>query len=161
MKLIDNYLLQKMCAEAACSDRKRTHLNFHATSEDSVQRLLIALQPETYIAPHRHLQAWKWELLVVLQGAVRIQIFDDDAYIIKNIDLQPGNACMGLELPALSWHSLVCTRSGTVIMEIKPGPYDQKSAAEFASWAPNEGDAACHSFQQWALIAQQGEKWVG
>jgi hypothetical protein len=53
-------------------------LNVHPTLEDPVQRLFIALEPGTYIRPHRHPEPDKWELFVLINGAVDALLLDDD-----------------------------------------------------------------------------------
>jgi cupin fold WbuC family metalloprotein len=42
----------ELLREAAKSTRRRSHLLLHADQQDQVQRLLIALHPDSYIRPH-------------------------------------------------------------------------------------------------------------
>ncbi|HIC0138358.1 TPA: WbuC family cupin fold metalloprotein, partial [Enterobacter hormaechei] len=46
--------LRKQSAQAANSPRLRAHHNFHPELSDPVQRLAIAMEPGTYVRPHRH-----------------------------------------------------------------------------------------------------------
>ncbi len=48
------------------SPRLRAHRNFHPELTDPVQRLAIAMEPGTYIRPHRHPHTF--ELLLALSG---------------------------------------------------------------------------------------------
>ncbi|HHS84277.1 MAG TPA: cupin fold metalloprotein, WbuC family, partial [Gammaproteobacteria bacterium] len=68
MKHIDEKVLQELQKRAADSARKRTNLNLHQTLEDPVQRFLNAIEPGSYVRPHRHNTPLRWELFVALSG---------------------------------------------------------------------------------------------
>jgi hypothetical protein len=76
--LIDDALLDAVCAEAAASPRRRKNRNFHPRDDHPGHRLLNAMQPDSYIPPHRHLDPNKDETFVVLRGSIGVVIFDDD-----------------------------------------------------------------------------------
>ena len=63
MKIIDNGLLDEVSRQAAESPRLRMNYNFHDTLEANAQRLLNALEPGTYLSPHRHKNPDKEEYL--------------------------------------------------------------------------------------------------
>jgi hypothetical protein len=44
-----------------------------------------------------------------------------------------------VQIAAGAWHGLFVRDNGTLLFEVKPGPYRPN---EFADWAPPEGDAA-------------------
>lgn len=54
MKQITLSDMQQQSEAAATSPRLRAHRNFHPELSDPVQRLAIAMEPGTYIRPHRH-----------------------------------------------------------------------------------------------------------
>ena len=56
--LIDNALLDEVCAEAAASPRRRKNRNLHPADDHPAHRLLNAMQPDSYIPPHRHLDPY-------------------------------------------------------------------------------------------------------
>lgn len=64
IKIADLKFLQKLSKEANVSPRKRKNYNFHETPEDSIQRMLNALHPDTYIRPHKHENPDKREVFV-------------------------------------------------------------------------------------------------
>ena len=68
MKQISRGQLDRLTRDAAASPRGRMNLNLHAELSDPIQRLAIAMQPETYIRPHRHLDPPKLETLSVIRG---------------------------------------------------------------------------------------------
>jgi len=42
---------------------------------------------------------------------------------------------------------------------VKEGPYDPATAADFAAWAPAEGDAGVDVFRRWLHSAQAGDRF--
>ena len=76
-KHIDNALLDSLVAKAKESPRKRAHHNLHPELSDPVQRLCIAMEPETYVRPHRHSDPETWEVLMILRGSLALNIFDE------------------------------------------------------------------------------------
>ena len=44
--------------------------NFHERLDDPVNRLLNALEPGTYLRPHRHLNPKKDEIFLLLRGRI-------------------------------------------------------------------------------------------
>ncbi len=144
MKTFGNTLFAKLAAAAAASPRKRKNHNVHSSSSETVQRFFNAIQPGSYIRPHRHVS--NWEFVLVVKGSVDLIRFDAAGGIINRTSLGPDKGETGYELEPGAWHSWVCTEADTVTLEIKPGPYDPTSAAEFAAWAPAEGDGGVPAF---------------
>ena len=58
--------LDDLCKAARNSERRRAHLLLHSGHQDQVQRLVIAVEPGTYVRPHKHSE--QWEMLVLLSG---------------------------------------------------------------------------------------------
>ena len=67
MKLISEELLDSVSHEARESSRLRMNYNFHESLDSPIHRLLNALEPGTYLPPHRHTD--KEETYVVLRGS--------------------------------------------------------------------------------------------
>jgi cupin fold WbuC family metalloprotein len=140
--------LQQLSGAAQQSDRRRAHLNTHASTAADVQRLFISTEPDTYIRPHRHPQAHKWEFLVILDGVLDLLLFDDEGRIAQRSTLAPWGI-RAVEVPPGTWHSYVCQSSGTLAMEIKQGAYVPTAAEDFAPWSPGEGTGAAAGYLAW------------
>lgn len=76
MKQITAHELTAMSEQAASVPRLRAHRTLHEELSDPVQRLAIAMEPGTYIRPHRHPQTW--ELLTPLRGRFVVLQFNDE-----------------------------------------------------------------------------------
>lgn len=152
-KHLSRLVLADLATQAQSSARGRSHLLWHPEPSDPVQRLVIALEPGTYIRPHQHPE--QWELLLMISGAVALLSFDDDGRLTERLPLASAGDCVGIELPPGHWHTLQVGAPAS-LLEIKPGPL---RPASFAGWAPAEGDADVPALQAWLASAQVGERW--
>lgn len=148
IRFIDRALLDEVSAEAAASPRLRKNRNFHGSNEHPGHRLLNAVEPGSYVAPHRHLAADKDETMVVVRGRLGFVAFDETGAVLQSLVLGPGEAALGVDLPAGTWHSVLGLEPGTVFLEAKAGPYLPLTAAEKAPWAPAEGDAGAAAYYE-------------
>ena len=156
---LNNELFHGLLAKAAESSRKRSHYNFHENEEDAVQRLCIALKQGTYVRPHQHTRKNKWELLLILSGAVNFVVFDNKGEIIEKLDLSLEGSQRGIEIKPNTWHTVYPTSDEAIILEVKEGPFTPTKESEFASWAPLEGQSGVDEFLRWLVSASVGEKY--
>jgi cupin fold WbuC family metalloprotein len=155
MILINSGLIEEVSDLAKESQRLRKNYNFHKSPDDILQRMLNALEPGTYVHPHKHENPDKVEAFIILAGKLLVLEFDDNGKIIQHTVLSLSDKCYGVEIPARTWHSIIALESGTVVYEVKNGPYSPIDDKNFAPWAPKEGDSACESFNL-HLIKQCG-----
>src|SRR5262245_26257652 len=148
---VDEQRLSEVLEQAAAAGSRRSHLLLHADHQDQVQRLLIGLEPDSYVRPHVHSE--QWEMLVLLRGSLDVLIFSPEAELVQRLAMSV--TAPVVQIPRGTWHGAVA-RSASVVMEVKPGPY---RANEFAAWAPEEGDAASLAFVRWAVQAGAGSRW--
>jgi len=141
MTIIDKNLLDKLTAEAAASPRLRKNLNFHSDLADPCNRLLNAVEPGSYIRPHRHLEPPKAESFLRVRGSLALVTFADGGSIERILLLSESSGVAGADLPPGVWHSLVSLEPGSVFFEAKPGPYRPHAPGDLAPWAPEEGGA--------------------
>ena len=147
MQMIDRSLLAELCAEATASPRGRKNRNFHTSDDASAHRLLIAMQPGSYVVPHCHLDPRKAETLVCVQGRLGLVVFGERGVVQQAIVLEPSGHALGVDIPPGSVHSVVALVADTVFLEAKAGPYCPLSESEMASWAPREGEAGVADYE--------------
>jgi cupin fold WbuC family metalloprotein len=141
--LIDQALLDTVSLEAKVSPRRRKNRNFHACETDLSHRLLNAIEPGSYIVPHRHLDPNKDETMIVLRGKLGVVFFDDAGELTQTAILAADGTSCGVTIPHGVYHTVLACQPGTVFFEAKAGPYLPLTEAERAPWAPDEGaDAA-------------------
>ena len=133
--------LAALSARAAASPRRRMNLDFHDTPSHPVNRMLNAMEPDSYVRPHRHVAAFKDETFVVVKGAFGVVLFDDKGDVSHTALLRPESDLIGADLPAGVFHSIVALEPASVFFEVKAGPYDPATAKDWAPWAPEESAA--------------------
>lgn len=119
--LIDNILLDQVTDQAKSSERLRMNYNLHDSLDAKAQRLLNALEPGTVLPIHRHRHTA--ETYIVLRGSINVIFFDDNKTFIEQHLVTPSQGVYGVHIPAGQWHTLEVMESGTVIFEVKEGPY--------------------------------------
>src|SRR5262245_19976157 len=152
VEIVDHRQIAELATRARTVPRKRAHLLLHEGPAVPVQRLIIVLQPKTYVRPHHHSR--QWEMLVLQQGRGNLLIFGGDGRLMDRIELSPRSSVVQSTIGV--WHGFVVLEPNTAVLEIKPGPY---LPTEFADWAPEEGDASASRFVEWAANAALGERW--
>lgn len=149
---VDAKELDLLAERAALAERRRAHMLLHSGPDDPVQRLIIALQPNTYVRPHRHSK--QWELLFLHRGRIDVLHFSKAGELLGRRPLDKGTPIV--QIPISEWHGCVVHEPDTVVIEIKPGPY---RVNEFADWAPKEGSEQAVEFVRWVSQASLGQKW--
>ena len=119
---IDNVLLDKLTAQAQASPRLRMNLDLRNSDADVSQRMLNAIEPGSLVPIHRHQKTS--ETMVMLRGRVVEEYYSAEGTIEATYDLAAGGSICALNIPAGQWHTLRALESGTVILEMKDGPYE-------------------------------------
>ena len=121
MKLIDEQLLDSVTVQAKDSERLRMNYNFHDRLDAPAQRLMNALEPGTVLPIHRHTATA--ETYVLLRGRIKVMYYDDDKKLVEECELNPKEGRYGVHIPKGQWHTIEVLESGSVIFEVKDGPY--------------------------------------
>lgn len=157
MRCIQTGDLASLSRDAAQAPRRRANLNLHGDLADPVQRLLIAIEPGSYVRPHRHTEPAKWECFIILAGSAALLLFDGAGRVVGREELAAGGPNRVVELPPGPWHSLVALEPGTVVFECKPGPYSPLADKDFAPWAPAEGSLEAAGMAARFALARVGD----
>ena len=136
---IDKSLLNRVSQQAKESSRGRMNYNFHKEYSDTLQRLLNAIEPYSYIQPHKHENPDKREIFTVLRGRLLVVEFDNQGEIADHMIVDPKEGSFGAEIPERIYHAIYALEPGTIVYEVKDGPYSPIDDKNFASWAPKEG----------------------
>ena len=150
IKIIDMALLQDLSSKARANPRLRQNYNIHDSYEEPCQRLLNAMEPGSYIRPHRHLMDPKPESFIAVRGKFLLLIFTDNGEVVRKIPFGAGEETVGVDVPPGIWHTIISLREGSVFYEAKPGPFSPINRQDFAQWAPEEySSEAEKSLKQW------------
>ena len=156
MKSLTPSALDALVLQAQQSPRRRANLNLHSEPGDPVQRLAIAMEPDTVVFPHRHPQTF--ELLHPLRGRFLVLHFDEAGTVTGRSVL--GEDCAVIENAPGQWHAVLSLDSGGVIFEVKQGPYVAVGEADTAAWSRTPDSAAQQALLAWYGRAQPGKRFT-
>lgn len=119
---ITQALLDSLTEQAKKNERLRMNLDLRDSDSDGSQRMLNAVEPNSELPIHRHQKTS--ETVVCLRGHLREVYYNDAGKVIEVIDLAPNSECVAVNIPLGQWHTVQSIESGTVILEMKDGPYE-------------------------------------
>ena len=120
---ITQALMNELTAQAKESPRLRMNRDLRNSPDDQSQRMLNALEPGTPLPIHRHRKSS--ETVVCLRGRLVEEFYDaKNRTCTDSIELSPNGPVVALNIPIGQWHTVRVLESGTVIMEVKDGPYE-------------------------------------
>lgn len=142
MKVFSANYLNGLIEGARSNSRLRQHRNVHDNYHEPCQRLFNAIEPGSYIQPHRHLSVPRDELLVAIRGLMLLIDFDDQGQIRNTLKFGSekfgAEVAAGSEVTSDTWHTVVALEPGSVLLEVKAGPFDPGQQKDLAPWAPRE-----------------------
>lgn len=152
MKIFTAQSLNVLTEQAGASPRRRQHLSIHQSYQEPCQRLFNAIEPDSYIRPHRHATDPRDEFLLAVRGEMALLTFDDAGTVTSVLRFASEKhgpvLAAGVEVPASTWHTVLALRPGSVLLEVKAGPFDPAQPKDLATWAPEEGSVdAAHYLQ--------------
>jgi cupin fold WbuC family metalloprotein len=157
MKVFSAGYLNELTAQAQGSLRMRQHCNIHESYADPCQRLFNAIEPNSYIRPHRHATDPRDELLIAIRGLMALVTFDEQGKVISVLrfgsDGKEEGLAVGAEVPTDTWHTVIALEPGSVLLEVKAGPFDHNEPKDLAPWAPDEGAQSAKQYLE-KLIAR-------
>ncbi len=131
---IDKNLLNDLFQKALQSERHRYAYDLRNTEEDSLQRMLNAILPDSEVPIHRHEDTS--ETIVCLHGRLEVVFYEKTkkrtGYVINEggckfevtdrYCLYPEGGRFGVQIPKGVWHSVEAAFP-SVIIECKDGKY--------------------------------------
>jgi cupin fold WbuC family metalloprotein len=160
MKIFDAQYLDDLASQAKVSPRLRQHRNVHQSYQDASQRLFNAIEPGSYIRPHRHVSAPREELLVAVRGLMAMVTFDDQGAVTNVLrfgtEKHGVEMAAGAEVSSITWHTVIALEPGCVLLEVKAGPFDPNQPKDLAPWAPEEGTSSAVSYLQQLMLEIKG-----
>ena len=120
---ITQALLDDLTAQAKASPRLRMNRDLRNSPADGSQRMLNAIEPGSPLPIHRHQKTS--ETVVCLRGKLVWEFYDElERRCTERIELSPNGPIVALNVPRGQWHTVHALESGSVILEVKDGPYE-------------------------------------
>ena len=120
---ITQEMLNNLTEQAKASPRLRMNLDLRNSESDKSQRMLNAIEPASSLPIHRHRKTS--EAVVCLRGRLVEEYYNElERICTERIVLSPNGPVVALNIPMGQWHTVHALESGTVILEVKDGPYE-------------------------------------
>lgn len=126
---ITQAILDGLTEQAKVSPRLRMNMDLRNSMDDQSQRMLNAIEPGSPLPIHRHRKSS--ETVVCLRGRLVEEFYDNlEMICTESIELSPNGPVVALNIPIGQWHTARALESGTVILEMKDGPYEPTGAED-------------------------------
>lgn len=145
-------LLNDLVSQAKTIPRLRKSFNLHENYLESCQKVINAINEDSYIAPHRHSLDPKIETLIAVYGCFSLIVFSNEGNPIDIVKFGAKDCadetidCFGVDILPDAWHTVIALQPNSVLLEIKAGPFNPTLAKEFAPWSPLEGSSEAANF---------------
>lgn len=152
MRIFSGSTFDQLTESALGNHRLRQHFNLHQNYQDPCQRLFNAIEPDSYIRPHCHGPAQGVESIFAIRGLMALVSFDDNGNILQvqkfgaGIHASSPDVMVGFEISPSEWHTVVSMEPGSILLEVKSGPFDPESPKFLAAWAAEEGSEAATGY---------------
>ncbi len=132
--------LETLKAAVRASAKRRARINTHPDGEDALHEMIIAIDPSSYIRPHKH--PGKSEAFHIVEGEVDIVVFKDDGQIDQVVPLGApgGERSFYYRMSQPFFHTLIIRSDVLIVHEITNGPFRPQGTI-FADFAPEDSDA--------------------
>jgi cupin fold WbuC family metalloprotein len=157
LRTITQNQIDELIQQAHHAPRKRVIYRLHEHDEP-VQRMVNALVPGTYIAPHKHESPDKVELFNILKGHVAVLEFDAYGSIANIVHLQAQGIYRIVDIVPRTYHTIFVLEP-SALLEIIQGPYDATTHKQFASWCPSEDSPKARDYM--IYLESIIENWRG
>lgn len=144
VRVFSGDFMDSLIDEAKDNPRRRKHKNLHAGYQEACQRFFNAIEPNSYIRPHYHAPNQGAETLIAIRGFFAFLVFSSEGEV-QEIHLfgagsYVGAGCIsvGVEVQPGQWHTVISLESGSILLEVKGGPFNPEAPKYFAPWAPEE-----------------------
>lgn len=147
--------LNELVSKAEASPRRRQHKNLHTDYADPCQRLFNAIEPDSYLRPHSHGLAQGSETMIAVRGLMALVVFDNQGNVVEmqkfgaGVHASEHDVAVGTETLPGTWHSILSLEPGSILLELKAGPFDPAAPKFPAPWAPAEGSDEGQCYLSW------------
>ena len=139
--VVTQEILHSLRKEAPTSIRRRVRFCAHPDDRAPVQEMIVAMDRDTYVAPHAH--PGKSESFHVIEGEANVVLFDESGSISRVVPMGPAASGKAfyyrINTPLL--HTVVVESDLFIFHETTSGPFVEGDAT-VPPWAPPEDDRA-------------------
>ena len=120
--ILKNEIIEKLKKIAIKHPLKRARLCLHENLENKVHEMIIVAHKDGKIEPHKHPSS-KPESYHVLEGELKVSIFDDDGSVKQTYFLKEDSHPKMYRIKGNVWHQPVPVTDWVVYHEVATGPF--------------------------------------
>lgn len=128
--ILDEEKIKFLKQKALKSNEKRFRYCLHKNNTEKVNEMIIAAHITTEIKPHRH-PINKPESYYIIEGELRVNLFNDLKEIIKYIDLSAKKYPKMYRIQGNIWHQPVPISEWVIYHEVYTGPFVKEIDVEY------------------------------
>lgn len=130
--------IDRLKGSALAAALRRSRLCLHRDNDEKVHEMMIAFCGDSPVRPHRHFG--KSESFHVVEGRLRIVLFDEKGAVAERIELGEANSGLPFvcRINSPAWHAVLPMTEFVIVCETTAGPFVDNDG-NFASWAPEDG----------------------
>lgn len=136
------YLKKILLEETMKAPLKRARINFHTSSSDLVQEMIICMHISTAIDVHSHIN--KSESFHIIDGTIAVVLFEDNSFNVLDtiyLSSDPSIAPSFYRLNANYYHLVVPLTEYVFMHETTTGPFQRSLEKQQTIWSSLEGVA--------------------
>ncbi|MDC0453482.1 WbuC family cupin fold metalloprotein [Alphaproteobacteria bacterium] len=127
---LDSKKIEFLKKKALESNNKRFRFCLHQNNNDNVNEMIIAAHISTIIEPHRH-PINKPESYYIIEGSLRVNIFNDNRQVIQIINLYSDKYPKMYRIMGKIWHQPVPISEWVIYHEVYTGPFIKELDVEY------------------------------
>ncbi len=128
--VLDKEKIKILKSKAFQSNNKRFRYCLHKNNSEKVNEMIIAAHISTNIPPHRH-PINKPESYYIIEGKLRVNLFNKQKKIIQFIDLSADNYPKMYRIQGNIWHQPVPISEWVIYHEVYTGPFIKEEDVEY------------------------------
>jgi cupin fold WbuC family metalloprotein len=149
--LLDKTFIAQLKKDALKAELGRSRICLHPNHDDPIQEMIIVHSGRSLDRPHRHQN--KSISIMVLEGVLRVPVFNDSGRVIKCFELSTmdSGSPFVTRFSLGEWYACVPMTDPVVIFESLSGPFS-KGTDFYPEWAPDGGAELADFLQRSATI---------
>ena len=155
--VLNEDLIKSIKKDCLSNEKKRSRINFHRSSDELVQEMIIAMHKNTDIDVHAHKN--KSESFHIIEGRICIVLFEGETNVeMDRIYLSSKGYQNYYRMNSEIFHLVVPLSEITIIHETTQGPF-QTNSAIYPEWALTKaGKELIKSLKSEILKGEENQK---
>ncbi len=144
-EVVDKEVIQDTIEKSRMSSRGRAMTVLHPPEKKGIRILVNAIQPGSYVQPHRHEYE---EAFGILSGELDVLFFDQEGKVISRNTFNQHNGSRFVEIPPLMYHTVLSNEQDSCILDLSIGPFNPNGYKQFAPWSPSEPEGGMPAYTE-------------